>query len=363
MRADEERSASPTPVQKGLVPQVAAQIGDRIDSGEFGHGDQLPPLNTIAATYNVSRATASAAIELLITDGRVSRPRNRRAVVGTHVDPVVPPSVTLGAQRVAAQIIADIDSGELAAGDPLHVNMIATTYRVEDGIARAAIEILVADGRAVRLPNRPATVSSAQDVSETEWTAGDFSPGAFVRINAGTWHEVVQVDGRGMSVACDESHRYEQSGTSLYRQPAARPLLTLGFEQVREKLTGFQARARFPDAYAADAVQRPRRKKGRTRLAATSMSSAEVWRWRIGDIDYTATWDHPGGWSTTEAPVANAGAVQILIDDQQVTQLRVIGPTRFVEQVHNQVRDFVEEQARAFAEGGDAAVAVFLASE
>jgi len=55
---------------------VAADLREKIESGEMLPGEQVPSLDKISATYNVSRVTARRALKALADEGLVEiKPR------------------------------------------------------------------------------------------------------------------------------------------------------------------------------------------------------------------------------------------------------------------------------------------------
>jgi GntR family transcriptional regulator len=64
-----------------LYVRVAASLRARILEGEWGEGDQLPTIDSLAQTYGVAQITVSKAIQTLVKEGLLSSARGR----GTHV--------------------------------------------------------------------------------------------------------------------------------------------------------------------------------------------------------------------------------------------------------------------------------------
>jgi GntR family transcriptional regulator len=66
-------------VPRELVPpylRVAAELREKIANGELLPGEQVPSLDRLAETNNISRTTARRAIQVLMDEGLViSRPR------------------------------------------------------------------------------------------------------------------------------------------------------------------------------------------------------------------------------------------------------------------------------------------------
>lgn len=75
--------------RSGSVPRHVAlrrDLMDRIDGGEYGPGDRIPPELKIAELFGVSRMTANKAILSLVADGRLVRHKRR----GTFVAETTP---------------------------------------------------------------------------------------------------------------------------------------------------------------------------------------------------------------------------------------------------------------------------------
>jgi len=56
--------------------RVSADLREKIVSGEWLPGEQVPSLDDLSDTYKVSRTTARRAVQLLISEGLIeTRPR------------------------------------------------------------------------------------------------------------------------------------------------------------------------------------------------------------------------------------------------------------------------------------------------
>lgn len=65
--------------------RVAADLREKIASGEWLPGEQVPSLDDLSETYKVSRTTARRAVQLLITEGLIeTRPRWGTFVAERH---------------------------------------------------------------------------------------------------------------------------------------------------------------------------------------------------------------------------------------------------------------------------------------
>ena len=61
--------------------RIADALRDRLDSGEWLPGEQLPSATELAAEYETSRTTAARAVRVLAEEGRVTVVRNWGAFV------------------------------------------------------------------------------------------------------------------------------------------------------------------------------------------------------------------------------------------------------------------------------------------
>jgi len=69
--------------------QIAADLRERIDAGEFPVGAKLPPLRKLSADYGVAQETARDGLDQLCTDGAARRVDGRGYfVTGAQSDPV-----------------------------------------------------------------------------------------------------------------------------------------------------------------------------------------------------------------------------------------------------------------------------------
>jgi len=76
MSPEIERSQAP-------YAQVAAQIRERIVSGELGPGDRVPSVREVASTWHIARATAEKALGLLRSQGLITTRVGAGAVVSS----------------------------------------------------------------------------------------------------------------------------------------------------------------------------------------------------------------------------------------------------------------------------------------
>jgi DNA-binding GntR family transcriptional regulator len=65
--------------------RVSADLREKIVRGEWLPGEQVPSLDDLSKTYEVSRTTARRAVQLLITEGLIeTRPRWGTFVAERH---------------------------------------------------------------------------------------------------------------------------------------------------------------------------------------------------------------------------------------------------------------------------------------
>ncbi|RZL87761.1 MAG: GntR family transcriptional regulator [Variovorax sp.] len=79
---------SPTPssyrLESGpvtLYAQLAGILRERVKSGVWSHGVEIPTLEELAAEFNVARVTVRLAMQILVKEGLVSSQRGRRTFV------------------------------------------------------------------------------------------------------------------------------------------------------------------------------------------------------------------------------------------------------------------------------------------
>lgn len=95
--------------------RIAAELGRRIDDGELEAGDKVPSTRQVAQDFGVALATATKALDVLRTEGRVvTRPRSG-SVVAPRAEPARGPGarpLTRGRVLGAAVRIADAEGLE-----------------------------------------------------------------------------------------------------------------------------------------------------------------------------------------------------------------------------------------------------------
>jgi Domain of unknown function (DUF3560) len=194
------------------------------------------------------------------------------------------------------------------------------------------------------------------------WSKADFVVGDFVRGEFKSWHEVGRVNAQSLSVA----GRFEIGPihTLAMQQDASRwsPATgTLAYDKVSGRLSAAEARERFPAAFAQSLddeapPERPKKKRGKVKLEHHSGAARELWYFSVGGQDYMAAWPQPEGWysrGTVEPITGEIAPVRILKlgglghpNEPIGVELPVPSPLRYVEEVHNIVRAYVEGFAK-----------------
>lgn len=119
--------------------RIAAELRERIASGELGPGALVPSEPELAASHNVSRQTARAALQLLEQDGLVTvRPRRGRLVrsrnrlkwnLSTFENPRSTAAATADAWGTDVE-----NQGHDPSGETLHVERIAPPPDVAESL-------------------------------------------------------------------------------------------------------------------------------------------------------------------------------------------------------------------------------------
>lgn len=189
----------------------------------------------------------------------------------------------------------------------------------------------------------------------------DFAIGDFVRLGGKTWRQVSRVNKKSLSVVSLSTpgialHTLAAKLTSHREQTTDH---TVRYHEVTETMTETQAREQFPAVLAqletTDLPPRPKRRGGKTRLDHHRGPETEHWSWTLDGIEYHARWVHPERWyATPPQPIAEPGRVRVSAQRRQPGRLRgepvdipvdsfaVTAPVVWPEEVHNQVRVFVE---------------------
>nr|WP_170141044.1 GntR family transcriptional regulator [Allonocardiopsis opalescens] len=146
---------SPRPTAWGAYAQIAEVLRQRIATKELVPGQPFPSESALSAEFSVARNTVRRALAELEAEGLT------RTVPGTGRIVREPGSTddAEGAQpqyrRIAAELRARIDSGELAPGDPVPSEAtVARNFRVSRGTARQALTDLEGAGLIVAVPGK-----------------------------------------------------------------------------------------------------------------------------------------------------------------------------------------------------------------
>lgn len=189
----------------------------------------------------------------------------------------------------------------------------------------------------------------------------DFTVGDFVRLGGTIWRQVSRVNKKSLSVVNlsmpgIELHTLAAKLTSHREQTTDH---TVPYHEVTEAMTETQAREQFPDILdeleTSDLPPRPKRRSGKTRLDHHRGPESEHWSWTVDGVEYHARWVHPERWyATPPQSVAEPGVVRVSAQRRPPGRLRgepvaipvesfaVTAPVMWPEEVHNQVRAFVE---------------------
>lgn len=107
-----------------LYAQLAGILRERIKSGAWPHGSEIPSLDELAQQFNVARVTARLAMQMLAKEGLVFSHRGRRSVVTYASAPDVTPlfmSIDLISPTTPAYQITILSLEEVSAeqlGEP-----------------------------------------------------------------------------------------------------------------------------------------------------------------------------------------------------------------------------------------------------
>ncbi|WP_433609548.1 GntR family transcriptional regulator [Dactylosporangium sp. CA-139114] len=125
----------------GAYRSIAEALRARLASDEFGPGAALPSEAALVAEYGVARNTVRRALDQLAEEGLIiTRPGRGRLMAGPG-EPAQPMQPQY--QRIAAELRAQIESGELQAGDLLpSESVLVERYGVARGTARQALAAL-----------------------------------------------------------------------------------------------------------------------------------------------------------------------------------------------------------------------------
>jgi DNA-binding GntR family transcriptional regulator len=137
----------------GAYKGITEALRARLASGEFQPGSVLPSESALVAEFGVARNTVRRALDQLADEGLITtRPGRGRLVnaPGERGQAVQPQY-----QRIAAELRAQIESGELAPGDLLpSESALVERYGVARGTARQALAALAGAGLTVSVQGK-----------------------------------------------------------------------------------------------------------------------------------------------------------------------------------------------------------------
>ena len=144
-----------------MYRQIAEDLRQKIESGELGHGTQLPTELELREQYDASRNTVRDAMKLLITRGLIET----RPGQGTFVSAKIDPFVTI--------LTGEPSRGRDDAG-PVYLAEVEATLR-KPTISDPRVEIRQASGviaSELRLPEGSAVVSrhAQRSIDGTAWS-------------------------------------------------------------------------------------------------------------------------------------------------------------------------------------------------
>ncbi|WP_164439847.1 GntR family transcriptional regulator [Streptomyces albus] len=126
---------------------IAAELRDRILSGELGPGDKLPPVKELAASYRCAGATAQRALGQLVVEG-VVRTSPRGTFVADEAPLSLTPSERAGLARRTGSVLTGGESAVVTAAElvvpPLYV---AEIFDLDHGDQAVRREYVVGRGR------------------------------------------------------------------------------------------------------------------------------------------------------------------------------------------------------------------------
>src|SRR5687768_2353103 len=102
--------------QTGPAARIASDLRDAILQGQLTPGAKLPVIRDLAEEYGVSRNTAAKAISILRVEGLITTRYGSGAYVGEALPDGAAPTDQPIYQRIASDLRASIESGELPPG-------------------------------------------------------------------------------------------------------------------------------------------------------------------------------------------------------------------------------------------------------
>jgi GntR family transcriptional regulator len=164
-----------------MYRRIADDLRDKIESGELGHGTQLPTESDLREQYDASRNTVRDAVKWLITRGLVETRPGQGTFVMDKIDPFV---TTLSVPKTGGGRLG------LGGGEGVSYESQVTALGREPNISTPRVEIQKATGvvaAALRLADGAQVVSRHQQryIDDTPWSLQTtFYPMRFVEAGA-----------------------------------------------------------------------------------------------------------------------------------------------------------------------------------
>lgn len=132
----------------GAYGGIADAIRQRITSGELASGALLPSEHALSAEFDVARNTVRRALAELETEGLITTLPGRGRVVRSDAGSLADASANVPQyRRIAAELRAQIERGELGPGDALPSEAtLMERHGVSRGTARQALGALEGAG-------------------------------------------------------------------------------------------------------------------------------------------------------------------------------------------------------------------------
>ncbi|GAA2120650.1 GntR family transcriptional regulator [Actinomadura alba] len=125
----------------GAYAQIADALRRRIDAGDYAPGSRFPSETVLCGEFGVVRNTIRRALAELEADGLVATvPGMGRVVCGADQAATAEHATMPRYRKIADELWARIDTGDLAPGDPLPSEaVIVAQHGVSRGTARQAL--------------------------------------------------------------------------------------------------------------------------------------------------------------------------------------------------------------------------------
>ena len=139
---------SPRSTAWGAYAQIAETLRQRLTSGDYPAGSQLPSEAALCAEFSVARNTVRRALSALEDEGLIETLPGRGRVVRKPGDTETSPTPALPQYRkIANDLRTEIEDGTLAPGDALPSEAaIVNEHGVSRGTARQALADLEGAG-------------------------------------------------------------------------------------------------------------------------------------------------------------------------------------------------------------------------